>query len=87
MGAFDIKCLTCGDHLSSGTMVKQSVGQSAKQALNWKVMFGLKQVEYVPTCEGCNKSGQDNFCCPKCDSKEIWTADILKSGSLVHRCK
>lgn len=87
MGAFDIKCVNCDSLLSSATMVKQSVTQSAKQALNWKVMLGLKQVEYTPTCEACNKTGKENFCCPKCDSTEIWTEDILKSGALIHKCK
>jgi len=49
-------------------------------------MLGLKKVEWVPTCEGCGAEGKENFCCPKCESKEIWTEDILKGGKLIHKC-
>jgi predicted RNA-binding Zn-ribbon protein involved in translation (DUF1610 family) len=67
-------------------MTKQSIKQSSKQAFNWKVMLGLKKVEWIPTCEGCGLSGNNNFCCPKCGSKEIWSEDILKSGKIIHKC-
>ena len=60
--------------------------QSAKQAMNWKVMLGLKKIEWLPTCDGCGKEGKENFCCPKCASKEIWSEDILKGGKLIHKC-
>jgi hypothetical protein len=50
-------------------------------------MLGLQKIEWVPTCEGCGKAGKENFCCPKCESKEIWSADILKAGNLIHKCK
>jgi ribosomal protein L32 len=81
-----IKCKDCGEILGFGNMAKQSMKQSAKKAFNWKVMFGLQKIEWIPTCENCGKSGKDNFCCPKCDSKAIWTEDILKSGKLTHKC-
>lgn len=81
-----IKCVNCGEILTFGAMAKQSLKQSAKQALNWKVMLGLKKVEWVPTCEGCGCEDRDNFCCPECNSKEIWSSDILKSGNIIHRC-
>jgi len=77
-----IKCTECGEMLTFGKMTKQS----AKQAMNWKVMLGLKKFEWLPTCEGCGKEGKENFCCPKCESKEIWTEDILKGGKLMHKC-
>ncbi|WP_395617676.1 hypothetical protein [Aquirufa sp.] len=82
----DIKCISCGQILGFGEMTKQSVKQSAKQAFNWKVMLGIQKIEWIPTCESCGNSGKDNFCCPKCDSNEIWTEDILKSGNLIHKC-
>ena len=81
-----IKCIGCGEILGFGNMAKQSMKQSAKQAFNWRVMFGLQKIEWIPTCENCDKSGKDNFCCPKCESKAIWTEDILKSGKLTHKC-
>ena len=81
-----IKCTNCGQILGFGDMTKQSVKQSAKQAFNWKVMLGLKEIDYVPACEGCGASGKEHFCCPKCESKEIWSEDILKSGNLIHKC-
>ena len=81
-----IKCTECGEMLTFGKMAKQSIKQTAKQALNWKVMLGLKKVEWLPTCEGCGKEGKENFCCPKCESKEIWSEDILKGGKLMHKC-
>ena len=81
-----IKCKACGQILGFGTMAKQSMKQSAKQAFNWKIMLGLQKVEWVPTCENCGKNGKDNFCCPKCDSNEIWSEDIIKSGKLIHKC-
>jgi hypothetical protein len=83
----NIKCTNCEQILGFGAMTKQSLKQSAKQAFNWKVMLGLQKIEWVPTCESCGKAGKDNFCCPKCDSKEIWTEDILKGGNLIHKCK
>jgi hypothetical protein len=81
-----IKCISCGQILGFSSMAKQSVKQSAKQAFNWKVMLGLKKIEWTPTCEGCGSEGKENFCCPKCESKEIWTEDILKGGNLTHKC-
>ena len=78
----DIKCISCGEILGFGTMTKQST----KQSLNWKVMLGLSKPEWVPTCEKCGKKGKNNFCCPKCDSKEIWAEDILSKGNLIHKC-
>lgn len=81
-----IKCTECEEMLTFKKMVKQSIKQTAKQAFNWKVMLGLKKVEWLPKCEGCGKEGKENFCCPKCGSKEIWSEDILKSGKLTHKC-
>ena len=81
-----IKCIQCSQILGLGVMTKQSIKQSSKQAFNWKVMLGLKKIDWVPTCEGCGQSGKDNFCCPKCGSKEIWSEDILKSGKMIHKC-
>ena len=86
MGIADIKCLNCGGLLNFSNMAKQSLKQTAKQAFNLKVMFGLKQVEWVPTCEQCTFEGKENFCCPKCESKEIWSEDIIKSGKIIHKC-
>jgi hypothetical protein len=81
-----IKCVGCSQILGFGDMAKQSMKQSAKQAFNWKVMFGLQKIEWIPTCESCGITGKENFCCPKCESKSIWTEDILKSGKLTHKC-
>ena len=81
-----IKCINCGALLTLGSMTKQSLKQSAKQAFDWKVMLHLKKIEWVPTCESCGNEGKDNFCCPECNSKEIWSADILKSGNIIHTC-
>ena len=39
-----IKCTECGEMLTFGKMTKQSIKQSAKQAMNWKVMLGLKKL-------------------------------------------
>jgi hypothetical protein len=39
-----IKCTECGEMLTFGKMAKQSIKQTAKQALNWKVMLGLKKL-------------------------------------------
>jgi hypothetical protein len=83
----NIKCVNCSQILGFGAMTKQSLKQSAKQAFNWKVMFGIQKIEWIPTCEGCGKEGKENFCCPKCGSKEIWSEDILKSGKFIHKCK
>jgi hypothetical protein len=82
----DIKCINCNALLTFGMMAKQSMKQSAKQAFDWKVMLGLKKVEWIPTCEQCNCSGKENFCCPTCGSAEIWSEDILKSGNITHKC-
>ncbi len=81
-----IKCKSCNSILSFGDMTKQSLKQSARQAFNWKVMLGIQKVEWVPTCENCGCSGKTNFCCPRCNSSEIWSEDILKSGKFIHRC-
>ena len=43
-----IKCNGCGEMLTFGQMTKQSIKQSAKQAMNWKVMLGLKKIEWLP---------------------------------------
>lgn len=67
-------------------MTKQSIKQSAKQAINWKVMLGLKEVVYIPECESCGKKEKENFCYPKCGSDEILSEEILKSGKLLHKC-
>ena len=53
---------------------------------NWKVLFGMKKVNYISTCNSCGNEGNENFCCPKCDSKEIWATDIYKQGNLLHKC-
>jgi len=68
-------------------MIAQSLKQTKKQFFNWKVLFGLKKIEWVPTCESCGKEGEGNFCCPKCDGKDIWTKDILAKGNVIHKCK
>jgi hypothetical protein len=81
-----IKCVCCGEILRFTAMTKQAVAQAAKQALDWKVVAGLKKVDWIPMCEGCGSMGRDSFCCPKCDSKDIWGIDILKSGKLIHSC-
>ena len=47
----DIKCIQCNEILTFGMMAKQSIKQSAKQAFDWKVMLGLKKVEWIPTYE------------------------------------
>ncbi|AMQ55553.1 hypothetical protein AO498_03995 [Algoriphagus sanaruensis] len=83
----NIKCIKCNEILTFATMTKQSMKQSVKQSFDWKVMLGLKKIEWVPTCEQCNSSGKENFCCPECGSSQIWTEDILKTGNLIHKCK
>ncbi len=83
----DIKCTSCESILSGKNMIKQSLIQTKNQMFNWKVLIGLKKVEWIPTCDGCGLEGKENFCCPKCNSKEIWTKDILKSGNLTHKCQ
>ena len=83
----DIECISCNSVLTGKELVKQSLSQTKKQMFNWKVMFGLKQVEYIPTCNECGKEGESNFCCPKYKSKTIWSKDILKEGNLIHKCE
>jgi tRNA(Ile2) C34 agmatinyltransferase TiaS len=82
----NIKCILCGQILSFGAMTKQSIKQSANQAFNWKVILGLQKIEWIPTCESCGKQGKESFCCSKCESKLIWSEDIIKSGKLTHKC-
>lgn len=83
----DIKCNSCESILSAKDMIKQSLIQSKSQIFNWKVLLGLKKVEWIPTCNGCGISGKENFSCPKCNSSEIWAKDFYKSGNLMHKCQ
>jgi hypothetical protein len=57
----DIKCIKCNELLTFGTMAKQSMKQSAKQAFNWKVMLGLKKVEWMGTL--LIKTSRENLLC------------------------
>ena len=82
----DIKCISCQEILSGKEMIKQSLKQTKSQIFNWKVLFGMKKVNYIPTCNSCGNEGNENFCCPKCDSKEIWATDLYKQGNLLHKC-
>ena len=82
----DIKCVSCEEILRGKEMIKQSLKQTKSQMFNWKVLLGMKKVDYIPTCNACGKEGHANFCCPKCGSKEIWGADVFKDGNLYHKC-
>tara|TARA_B110000263_G_scaffold235167_1_gene233406 strand:+ start:347 stop:604 length:258 start_codon:yes stop_codon:yes gene_type:complete len=82
----DIKCVSCAEILSGKEMIKQTLKQTKGQMTNWKVLVGIKKAKWIPTCNSCGKEGEGNFCCPKCGSKEIWEADVLKSGNLYHKC-
>ena len=82
----DIKCVSCEALLGGKDMLKQSLSQTKSQMFNWRVLLGLKKVKWIPTCNSCGKEGEENFCCPKCNSKEIWGADVLKSGNMTHQC-
>jgi len=82
----DIKCVACEAILSGKELIIQSLKQTKSQMFNWKVLFGMKKIESIPTCNACGKEGNENFCCPKCGSKDIWGTDVLKGGSLYHKC-
>ena len=82
----DIKCVSCEALLSGKDMIKQSLSQTKSQMFNWRVLLGLKTIKWIPTCNSCGKEGEKNFCCPKCNSTEIWGADVLKSGNMTHQC-
>jgi len=83
----DIECIHCNTILTGKELVKQSLSQTKNQMSNWRVWLGLKKIDYIPTCKKCNKEGEENFCCPKCKSKKIWSKDILKEGNLIHKCE
>ena len=83
----DIECIYCNAILTGTERVKQFLSQTKSQMFNWRVLFGIKKVEYIPTCKECGKEGEESFCCPKCKSKKIWSKDIFKEGNLIHKCE